>query len=275
MSSIGIIVVTHNSSKFLGRCIGGIDSQTLPPDAVVIVDSGSTDPGYLRALSHRPNYSLLLRKNIGFCAANNLGWRECQTLDYILLLNPDAFLPPDFLANALDFMDRSANLDVGAISGVLLGYDIDKDQPTGLIDSTGIDQRWYGRLHDRDQRSPVANLARYHLPEPANALCGALMLCRNKALREVCTSGELFDPTFFMYKEDIDLSWRLKASGWKILFHPDLWAYHCRGWKGRHNVSKAARVMSSRNELRLFKKHRSPYLLYALFKYPIVQLLGI
>lgn len=273
--SIAAIIVTHNSGKFFCKCISALAEQSVRPDTVIVIDSGSSDTGYLVCPEISQEYSVDYCENIGFCSANNRAWKRCESYDYIILLNPDAFLSPSFLEEAIAFMEREENSRVGAITGALLGYDIDADKPTMLIDSTGISQRWFGRFHDRDQMLPIAELARYKTPESVNALCGAVMLCRAQAVRQVSTSGELFDPEFFMYKEDIDLSWRLKSAGWQILFHPGLRAYHCRGWKGRAHASRAARVMSSRNELILFKKHHSPYLIYSALKWSLVRLFGI
>lgn len=273
--STAVIIVTHNSGKFFGRCMSALAGQSVSPDSVIVIDSGSSDTQYLVSSEISQEYSVDYCENIGFCSANNRAWKKCETYDYVLVLNPDAFLSPSFLEEAIAFMEREENGRVGAITGALLGYDIDADRPTMLIDSTGISQRWFGRFHDRDQMHPVAELARYKSPEPVNALCGAVMFCRAEAIRQASRGGELFDPEYFMYKEDIDLSWRLRGAGWKVLFHPALWAYHCRGWKGRAKASKAARVMSARNELRLFRKHHSPYLIYSALKWSLVRLVDI
>jgi GT2 family glycosyltransferase len=273
--SVGVIIVTHNSSRFFSKCLAALAGQTVRPAVISVIDSGSCDTAYLNVPEALQPYHLEVCSNVGFCAANNRGWLQCRGCDYVLLLNPDAFLVPRFIEEALAFMERVENARVGALTGALLGYDIDAEQPTMLIDSTGIQQNWFGRLQDRDQRRPVERLERYTAPEEVTAICGALMFCRNEALLQASPDGELFDPEFFMYKEDIDLCWRIRKQGWRIVFDVSLRAYHCRGWKSRERVSKAARVLSSRNELRLFRKHRSLYLIYAALKFPLVRIAGI
>lgn len=102
------------------------------------------------------------------------------------------------------------------------------------------------------------------------------MLCRKKALDEVLLQGgAIFDPSFYMYKEDIDLSLRLRRKGWSLMYVPSLVAYHCRGWKKeRKDVPKAYRLLSARNEMRLYARSGSPYVIYSALKYAAVKLLN-
>jgi N-acetylglucosaminyl-diphospho-decaprenol L-rhamnosyltransferase len=100
------------------------------------------------------------------------------------------------------------------------------------------------------------------------------MVCRMSALR-----GELpnvFDESFFMYKEDIDLSLRLRKKGWKLLYAPTVEAFHARGWAGnRKEISHRIRCLASKNDILLNLKHRSPYLIWAVAKYLGVRVLRI
>jgi N-acetylglucosaminyl-diphospho-decaprenol L-rhamnosyltransferase len=94
-----------------------------------------------------------------------------------------------------------------------------------------------------------------------------------EALRQAALpGGNIFDPSFFMYKEDIDLSLRLRARGWRLGFDPGAESYHCRGWLGRRHMPKKFRVMSARNEIRICLRHRDPRLVFHLLKYAYVRL---
>ncbi len=103
------------------------------------------------------------------------------------------------------------------------------------------------------------------------------MLCRLEALRETeLAPSTVMDPTFFMYKEDIELSLRLQKQGWKLLFNPKLVAYHCRGWqKQRSQVPRPLKILSAKNEVRLHYRLKSPYLLYSLLKYASVKIFNM
>jgi GT2 family glycosyltransferase len=234
-----------------------------------LVDSGSTQPEYVARYNRASGVTVVLEKeNIGFSRANNLAF-EClkDDADYVAFVNPDAFLLADFFAEAVAFLERLEHTAVGAVTGVLLGYDLGRDRPTGLCDSAGIFRSWYGRRYDRYKGQP-AERVNVSGPEPVPAICGALMFCRTRALRDVLIGDlELFDSTFFMYKEDIDLSLRLRGAGWELILLPRIAGFHCRGWKGRASMSRQARVMSARNELRLEARNRSPFVVYALLKY--------
>lgn len=260
------IVVSYNSRATLERCIAGLEAQEYSPESIILVDSGSTDKKYLEAFKQRPSVRLLSTGNVGFSRANNLGYESLPPdIDFVLFVNPDLFLPPGFISTALHIAGEKSS--VAMLSGKLLGYDLEHDKPSGMIDSTGIQRKWYGRWYDRGQGEP--DRGQYEKPEEMDALCGALLFCRNTALQSL--SGPVFDPDFFLYKEDIELSLRLRKQGWKLLYTPGLYAYHCRGWEGeRKKMSYALRVTAVKSELLLYKKHPSPYIVFAFLKYLLV-----
>lgn len=273
-AELAVIIVTHNSQLYLTKCLECLKDQTRQPDCIHIVDSGSTEIDYLAPYEKDPLIQLHISKeNIGFCQGNNRGMAALPpTTDYVLFLNPDAFLTPSFIEKALIYLESSCAAKIGALTGLLAGYSMPHNQPTGLWDSTGIFRKWHGRWYDRDQGTPC-NLKEYQEVEVVPAICGALMLCRRKALEEAALApNEVMDASFYMYKEDIDLSLRLRRQGWKLALHPQLMAYHCRGWnKNRAKVPKYFRLLSARNEIKLHWRARSPYLLYSVCKYGCVS----
>lgn len=264
---VSVIIITHNSSLVIDRCLAGIESQTVLPSRVVIIDCGSEDVTYLAKFSEQANYSVHYEENIGYAAANNLGLTLIdKTSDFILLINPDVFLEPECITEGLKIMSQRPI--IGVLTGRLKGYNLTENRGSGKLDSTGIFRTWYGRWFDRGQGEAVSG--KYGKEEYVPAICGALMFCRAKALEQQLP--ELFDESFFMYKEDIDLSIRLRKSGWKLLYTPLLQAYHCRGWlRERHSIDRKTRLLSARNDVKLNLKHRSPYILWALAKYILVR----
>jgi GT2 family glycosyltransferase len=275
--SVSVVIVTHNSGTYISKLMEALEAQTQAPDLVVLVDSGSSNSGYLDRARRSPlPCTVVLEENVGFAKACNIGRNLSHFNDFILFLNPDAFLAPDFLEEAVKFMKEERNQNVGILTGTLLGYDISRDLPTGLIDSTGIQQAWFGRFYDRDQGRPLSALHRYNrLGNPVKAICGAAMFARETALRTVSKNGSVFQSDYFMYKEDIDLSLRVGRAGWKLIHHPALTVYHCRGWKSRKLMPKAMRILSARNEMRLHYCNRSPFVLFSFIKYCIVKLFDI
>jgi N-acetylglucosaminyl-diphospho-decaprenol L-rhamnosyltransferase len=267
---LSVIIVTHNSDAVLGRCIAALERQTVPPAVTVIVDSGSEDTAYLRPYQEQTGCTVLLEKNIGFSKANNLGWQVVsQDADYILFLNPDAFPAPNSLELALAFL--AENEKVGCVSGRLLGFNAQQNQPTGRLDSTGVFRTWFGRWHDRDQGQP--DCGQHNLRERVPAICGAFLCCRKTALEAAALPGKaIFDPDFFLYKEDIELCLRLRKKGWQLMYLPEIRVHHCRGWqRDRQRIPYQLRLTAARSELLLYKKHPSPYILWALAKYLLVR----
>lgn len=275
MSDCAVIIVTHNSEIYLKKCLASLHNQTVPPAQIIIIDSGSTSSEKINCNKDQNNICIYIsRSNVGFCKGNNIGLSLVkQEIKYVLFLNPDAFLFSDFIENATKYLEKSDQANTAVISGLLMGYDIMKDCPTGKIDSSGIFRKWYGNWYDRDHGQTYQN--QYSKEEESvPALCGALMFCRKEALNTVLLSpNEVWDNSFFMYKDDIDLSLRLRKKNWELKFLPQLTAYHCRGWQpNRQKVSKHFRLLSAKNEIKLFNRMHSPCVLYSWIKYLSVKL---
>jgi N-acetylglucosaminyl-diphospho-decaprenol L-rhamnosyltransferase len=269
MGKVAAIVVSHNSEKFIQECVGSLVRQTHPLSQIIIVDSGSKDISYLAPYQEKVIYA---KAGTGFSEANNIGWKALQNeIAFVLFLNPDAFLTPHFVENALAIFKN--NPKCGALTSPLHRYDFLAKCPTGHYDSTGIFTTWYGHWYDRGQGEKING--QYSIMQEVPALCGALIFGRREAFDSVLLRGEeVWNETFFMYKEDIDLSLRLKKKGWKLLFVPALLAYHGRGWSSRKNMSRKLRLCSARNELRI-NADRPWALPYSLAKYLAVKLFDI
>lgn len=269
--TVAAIVVTHNSEPCLAQCLQALVDQDEKLAEIVVVDSGSDDTSYLHTLNERYPFQLIKKNNIGFSCANNEGVSAlCKNIDYILFLNPDVFLPTSFIQSALQISNE--NPQAGMVSGKLLGYNLQAKKANGRIDSTGVQRKFYGRWVDRGQGE--TDQGQYDSPEEMNALCGALLFCRKKAVDSL--NGPVFDPDFFLYKEDIELSLRMRKGGWKLLYHPQLTAYHCRGWQGeRVRMSPFLRKTAAQSEILLYRKHPSPYIVWAMLKYFLVTVFRI
>jgi GT2 family glycosyltransferase len=268
---LSVIIVTHDSATVLPACLDALDRQTRRPDRVVVVDSGSADRGYLAALREKAGVTLLETDNIGFSRANNLGMTVVPPQSgTVVFMNPDTYPQPDAFVRAVADLDERT--DVAVVGGKLFGYDPVSRQPTGRLDSTGIFRHWYGRWVDRGQGRE--DRGQYDAPSFVPAVCGALLCCRLQALQSL--GQKIFDEDFFLYKEDIELCLRLRKHGWKLWYDPAITAYHCRGWQTeRQQVPASLRRMAAANEVRLYRKHPSPYILWAMLKYLLVRYLHI
>ena len=268
---IGAVIVTHNSEAVLDRCLESLFQQTVPCSSVVIVDCGSADPPYLEHIRKRFPVTVLLQENIGFSRGNNCGVQVLpKGTDIVVFVNPDVFLPPDYLEKLSTLFD--ANPRCAVVSGSLEKFDLTSGLPTGVYDSTGIFRSWFGRWYDRDQGRALAGIQREKACIPA--ACGALLACRCTAVMPFFP--DIFAPEFFLYKEDIELCIRLRKHGWNILYDPSLHAYHGRGWQqDRALVPYQLRRTAAESELLLYKRHPSPYMIWALVKYLLVRWLKV
>ncbi len=239
---------------------------------IILVDSGSQDTSYIDQLYANKNLTVCKLDNVGFSTANNTGYQRITSkAKYVLFLNPDAFLRDAMaLAEIISFMERQDSTTIGCVTGKLVGFENDVGKLTGYIDSAGIFRTWFGRWYDRGHTRKDAG--QYRHVEDIPAACGAFMFCRKSALEQVALGpGIIFDPDFFLYKEDVELSLRIRNARWRIVYLPDIVVYHCRGWQGRQSVPYSLRLIAAKSEILLYKKHPSPYVLWAVFKYFLVR----
>jgi N-acetylglucosaminyl-diphospho-decaprenol L-rhamnosyltransferase len=275
--SCAVILVTYNSQPFLPKVMSCLEKQTVKPKTIIIVDTGSKDKSYLPPESKGIKV-VFAEQEAGFCKGNNIGYYYVENdCDYVFLLNPDAFPAVDYIEKAIYFMERRENAHCGALTGITLGYDIEKDQPTGKYDTTGIFPTWYGKWTDRLQGFSIDKSA-FKQKEEIPAICGAVFFCRKKALNQTLIRGnEILDSTFYMYKEDIDLSLRLRKKNWQLVFLPSLIAHHCRGWNtDRTKMPKKMRLISARNEFTINKGRFSiSGMIYSAIKFTAVKLFDL
>lgn len=254
---ISALVVSHNSEAVLHRAIAALYAGSRAPDSVVVVDNASHDSSYLDEIeASYPTVTMLrLSRNTRFCEGNNRGLALVDRTHDLLLLNPDAFVSRTFVEQAQAVLGWDPS--IGAVGPKLLGARAD-GSPTGLLDSGGIFQTRWGRFYDRGQ-GDVDEGQCDATDLDVVALCAAAMLVRREALEDVTRGEPLFDPRFVMYKEDLDLSFRLRRAGWRTVYDGGLEVLHCRGWSpDRRTMPAWARRRSLINEWRLWRRGWTP-----------------
>jgi GT2 family glycosyltransferase len=223
-------IVHHDDYDQLPECLASLRRQTRAPLAVHVVDTG-VDPKRLDDLrdSH-PDVRFEQVQNRGYGAgANRILAEVARTRPdaaYVLILNPDVSLDPDFAAALLDAMDADAG--VALASGKLLRAD------GRTLDSAGI--RLPRHRRPRDRGSERADLGQFDRTERVFGVSGAAMMIRRAALADLALDGEVFDEDFFAYQDDTDLSWRAHRLGWDVLYHPAARAIHLRRWQRQRRM---------------------------------------
>lgn len=260
---LSVIIVNYNVKYYLDQCIRSVlraFEEMNTPAEIIVVDNHSAD-GSVDYLEQRYPQKLfpMVRfvrsaHNLGFARANNIAIRQSRG-EYVLLLNPDTIVGEDALKASVDFMD--AHEDAGAVGVRMLGaqgrraMESRRGLPTPMVSffkMLGFCNRW---PHHRLFGKYYMGYLPWDEPCQIEVVSGAYCMLRRKALDEV----GLLDEDFFMYGEDIDLSYRVLKGGYHNYYLPvDILHY-----KGESTQKSSFRYVHVFYEAMLifFRKHYS------------------
>ncbi|NUU16803.1 glycosyltransferase family 2 protein [Cellulomonas humilata] len=239
-----VVVVTWNGAHLLPACLDSLEAQTVRDSLdVVVVDNASQD-GTAELLADRYPGVRVVRapRNLGFAGGAALGMRGCTT-EHVVLLNNDATFAPDAVEVLLAAFDGPGNERVGAATARIL---LTGDEPV-LVNSTGNVLTAQGAGTDRDYRRPLGTES---TDPDVFGFCGGAAALRREMLDDV--GG--FDPTLFLYYEDTDLSWRMRAAGWSVRYVPEAQAVHEHAASSGTD-SPVFRYYNTRNSLLVLTRH--------------------
>lgn len=225
-----VVIVSYNVRDLLRACLRSLlASEGDFSFEIIVVDNRSTDGSAEMVENEFRQVRLIVSPvNGGYAYGNNLGLARGRGR-YMLLLNPDTEVPPNALGDMITYMDLRPK--AGAVGPKLVRADGSLDlacrrsfpTPTvALYRMLGLSRRF-----PRSKRFARYNLTYLDPDEPAevDSVVGAFMLMRREALEQV----GLLDESFFMYGEDLDLAYRLKQAGWKVLYNPAVTVLHHKG----------------------------------------------
>jgi GT2 family glycosyltransferase len=216
---VAVVIVTWNSAAYLPGCLDSLRRLVRPPAEIVVVDSGSSDGAADLVRRDYPEARLVAcAENVGFCRGNNLGIGATSS-PFVLVLNPDTWLEPEFLERLLPGFDDPA---VGIVAGKLLRFD------RATLDTAGQLLSRARRPQDRGYGQP--DRGQFDRDAAVFGACGAAALYRRTMLEAVADPGPCyFDETFFAFGEDLDLAWRAQRAGWRAVYRHRAVGYHARG----------------------------------------------
>ena len=222
---LSVTIVTYNSGRFIRRCLESVLEQRHPRLEVIVVDNASTD-GTTDILEHFEDRCIVVynEENIGFAAAQNQAISMSRG-DWVLTLNPDVLLLPNFCSHLMQVADAHPRL--GTVCGKLLMMDASFQIPDQqVVDTTGIYFNPMLRHHDRGcLETDNGNFRDYEYVFGASA---AAACYRREMIDDISVDGEFFDSDFFAYREDADVAWRAQLYGWKCIYTPIAFGYHVR-----------------------------------------------
>ena len=241
--AVSVIIVNYNVKHFLEQCICSVQRALAATGGeIIVVDNQSTDQSLDYLQPRFPGVKFIANnENLGFAKACNQGWRV-STGEYVLFLNPDTIIPEDCLQSCVQFF--ASHPDAGAVGVKLLdgsGKFLKESKRAFPSPMTSL-YKLFGlsRLFPRSK-----TFSRYHLghldensTNEVDVLAGAFMMMRRKTLEE--TGG--FDEVFFMYGEDVDLSYRIQQKGYKNYYFAGSSIIHFKGESTRKGTMNYVRM---------------------------------
>jgi GT2 family glycosyltransferase len=230
VTKLSVVIVNYNVKHFIEQCLFSVlkASENIACE-VFVVDNNSVDGSVTLIKEKFPQVNLIVNKtNTGFSVANNQAIKLAKG-EYVLLLNPDTVVQEDTFAKILAFMD--AHPEAGGLGVKMLDGqgNFAPESKRGLPTPSVAFYKMFGfsRFFPKSKR-----FGKYHLSYlPQDQICeidvisGAFMLMRKTVLDQI----GLLDETFFMYGEDIDLSYRITKAGYKNYYFPDTQIIHYKG----------------------------------------------
>jgi len=227
---LSVIIVNYNVKHFIEQCLFSVLKAAQHVSCeVFVVDNNSVDGSVGLIKEKFPQVSLIENKtNTGFSVANNQAIKLAKG-EYVLLLNPDTVVQEDTFSKTIAFMDqhpKAGGMGVKMLDGQ---GNFAPESKRGLPTPEVAFYKMFGlaKLFPRSKKFGAYHLS--YLPEnevnEIDVISGAFMLMRKTVLDQI----GLLDETFFMYGEDIDLSYRITKAGYKNYYFPDTQIIHYKG----------------------------------------------
>ncbi len=252
-AKISIVIIHYNTPHFLRTCLDAIFAQTYQNIEVIFIDNNSPDKSGLEFVveNYKDKENLIIvpnEDNLGYAKAANQGIKMA-TGDFVVITNPDIIYTPEYFENIMEKV--AADDKIAAITGKVYKYDFENKKTTKIIDTVGLFAYKNRRVIDDGQG--LTDEGQFDEEREIFGISGACPLYRKAALEDVKLFDEYLDEDFFMYKEDVDLSWRFLLFGWKNYYYPKAIAYHGRGTGIVQRFSNK-QVMENRKKLSKFQK---------------------
>ena len=251
---LSIIIVNWNSKNYLRGCLESVLTQTRGVEfEIIVVDSGSFDGSDEMLRQRYPQVRFLQsEQNVGFACANNMGAQIARG-SVFLFINPDTEVRDDAIQQLYFALARMS--DAGILGPKLLNTDGSlqascvQAMPTILNQLIDIEilRRWFPR---RRIWTSAATFEGSTDPVPVDALSGACMMTR----KEVFDRAGGFSAEYFMYAEDLDLSWKMSRAGYRNYYIPSARIVHHGGGSSQHGRSHFSEVMVPESVSRLLRK---------------------
>jgi len=218
MTNVDLTIPTLNGADLLARCLDALRQSTYTDFTLSIFDDGSTEAIAPVVYARFPDARIIRSdRNVGLARAFNLAIAKGDS-EYVVLLNNDTEVEPEWLAESVACADRHPQ--AGSIASKLrLLSDRHKLHSAG--------DGWSVRGMPINRGVWLDDVGQYDREGEVFAACGGAALYRRAALDDLRNrEGFVFDERLFMYCEDVDIAWRLQTAGWPCVFAPRAVVYH-------------------------------------------------
>jgi len=241
MSNVTIVIPNYNGKKFVENCLDSLRKQNKTDFKIILVDNNSTDGSRELVQQNYPEVEVLaLSSNTGFCGAVNAGIRGSKS-KYVILLNNDTEVEPDFVMELEKAMDRHPR--AFSCAAKLLQFD-----QRDLIDDAGNYYNAFGWAYALGKGKADE---RYKQERKIFSSCAGAAIYRRDVLEQI----GLFDEEHFAYLEDTDIGYRAQIEGYENWFIPSARVYHIGSATSGSTYNQFKIRHSSRNNIYMIAKN--------------------
>lgn len=247
---VAIVLVNFNGYQDTKECVDSLlKIKTTINYTIIVVDNGSTkrDEDIITYIKEHAEY-LDTGMNSGFSGGNNIGINYAieHGAEYILLLNNDTVVLPDFLDNLMEGIDKYRNL--GALIGKIHYF----SEPDVLWYAGGSVDLLKGKVSQHGMGKK--DIGQYDVSKEVGFVTGCMMLIPTAVIKHI----GVLDEKFFLYSEDLEYSLRISKFGYKMYYNPTSVIYHKVGSSsGREEVSDNTQYYMVRNGFKAFFMYES------------------
>lgn len=234
--NLSVVIVNYQTFELTRDTVNSVLKYDYPFSVeVIVVDNASGDDSLTRLKDYFNDEVKFIAsgENRGFAAGNNLALKDVNS-DYVLLLNSDTVVWENTLENIYNYMENHP--DVGAC-GCRVRFESGELDKACKRTFPNVKNSFFRLFHiptkSKDDNYNLTNLPDDEVYE-IDCLTGAFMFMRNDALKQ----AGILDETFFMYGEDIDLCYRIKKAGWKIVYYGKSSITHLKGASSKKQKNK-------------------------------------
>ncbi len=259
---VSVVIVSYNARYYLEQCLYSVEAALQNTEAEIIVVDNDSPEKPIDFIRHKfPHVKFIESKeNLGFAKANNLGVETAKG-EYVLILNPDTLIPENLFDSIIPFTENHPEMGALGVRLIDANGNFHPESKRNIPTFQNTFGKLFGTLIDKKNSKGYykTNVGEFETAS-AEVLVGAFMFLRKSVYKEV--GG--FDPRYFMYGEDIDLSYTLELKGFTNYYFGQISVLHYKGESTRKD-KKYLKIFFGAMQIFIKKYYGNHFVQYALF----------